>query len=104
MEAAKPKAKALARAALTGDEEILTLREQLDDLERRNRSLENKNAALSLWKKRRVWVDDRLASFNLQELKEQARENKLQVGGTKAQLLMRLVEAKVITPTLEDDW
>lgn len=44
-------------------------------------------------------VDENMSSFNLSELKDQARENKLQVGGSKAQLMMRLIEAEVVTPT-----
>lgn len=102
VEAAKPKARALARAALTGEEEIVALRAQLEKLERGNSLLKAQKNRLSLWKKRRMWVDDKVSSFNLQELKEQARGNKLQVGGTKAQLLMRLVEAEVIAPDLND--
>ena len=46
-------------------------------------------------------VDENVSSFNLSELKDQARENKLQVGGTKVQLLMRLVEADAVTPNYD---
>ena len=131
VEAAKPKAKAIARAAIVGDEEILVLREQLEDLRQQNRSLEIENTKLAMWKKRRVcksgsglpscWcytlllikslkflslaflgVDENLSCSNLSVLKEEARRNKLQVGGTKAQLLMRLVEAGVINPTWDN--
>ena len=98
VQAAKPKAKALARAAWTGDEEILVLQQQVADLKQQQSALRAQNDALATWKRRRIWVDENLSSYNLQDLKELARNNQLPVGGTKAQLLMRLVEANVITP------
>lgn len=95
VEAATPKAKAMARAALTGEEELVQLKQRLQ-------YLEEENVQLKLWKKRRVWVDRELSSYNLQDLKQQARESGIQVGGTKSQLLMRLVEANVIDPDFTD--
>ena len=61
------------------------------------------NSDLRLWKRRRLWVDQALGNYNLQDLKEVARSNGLRVGGTKAQLLMRLIEAEVISPDIDDD-
>lgn len=100
VEAATPKAKAIARAALIGQEEVEELQERLQDLETQYTVLQGENTQLRLWKERRLWVDQVLSTYNLQELKELARRNELQVGGTKAQLLMRLVEAEAIDPDL----
>lgn len=96
VETATPKVKALARTALTGEEEILKLKSRIEALEVENAQLGEENAQLQLWKRRRAWVDDNSSKFNLTELKEKARDKSLPVGGTKAQLLMRLVEAGVV--------
>jgi len=102
VEAATPKAKAMARVALTGQEELVELREKTEDLEMRLAALQEENSQLHLWKQRRIWIDEVLPNYNLQSLKEEARKNNLLVGGTKTQLLMRLVEAEVIQPDLGD--
>lgn len=85
----QPKVKAVVRAAAIGDDEVFKLRERLRDLEA-------ENDELFLWKQRRTAVDESLNEFNVDELKEIARENKIRIGGTKSQLLMRLVEAEII--------
>lgn len=86
---AQPKVKAIARAAVRGNDEVFELRELLRDLEAENEEL-------YLWKRRRIAVDEALNDFNVDELKEIARENKIRIGGTKSQLLMRLVEAEIV--------
>mmetsp|Transcript_7242 Transcript_7242/g.9826 ORF Transcript_7242/g.9826 Transcript_7242/m.9826 type:complete len:277 (-) Transcript_7242:131-961(-) len=85
VDAATPKIKAVARAAVTGDEELESLRGRLLELEQ-------ENAELRLWVQRRKAVDESLSSFTLEQLKGLAREKGIMVGGTKSQLLMRLVE------------
>jgi len=85
----QPKLKAVARAAVLGDDEVLEMRERLKDLEAENEEL-------FLWQQRRIAVDEALNDFNVDELKEIARENKIRIGGTKSQLLMRLVEAEIV--------
>jgi hypothetical protein len=85
----QPKVKALARAVVTGEEEIVSLRTKLA-------KAEQEVSDLTLWKEQRLLVDEVLPRFNLDELKDLARENQLVVGGSKTQLLMRLVEAKVV--------
>lgn len=101
LEEITPKAKAIAKAAILGEEEVAELKARLQDLEMEYSAVRDENVRLKLWKDRRTWVDAVLPKYTLQSLKDEARQNGLQVGGTKAQLLMRLVEAEVINPDLE---
>ena len=87
----QPKVQAMARAAVRGNND-----NQDKQLQERILELEEENAQLLLWKRRRQAVDEKLADFNVEELKEKARANKITIGGTKSQLLMRLVEAGVV--------
>ena len=89
VEASQPKVRAIARAAVRGEDEVAELKSRLFQLER-------ENSELRLWKERRNAVDEALPTFSLRDLKEEARQNDLVIGGSKAQLLMRLVEAEVI--------
>jgi len=89
VEASQPKVRAVARAAVRGDEQYIELKAKLDELEEENKSLR-------LWKERRILVDANLNKFPFDDLKDRARSAGLMVGGTKAQLLMRLVEANEI--------
>jgi len=89
VQASQPKVRAIARAAVRGDEELAYL-------SRRVAELEAENADLALWKQQRQAVDDALSDFNVDELKEKARSNRIAIGGTKSQLLMRLVEAGIV--------
>jgi len=89
IEISKPKVQAVARAAISGSVEVDGLRNEVVTLQEENRELR-------LWITRRKAVDDMLSDYNLEELKFIAREQSMPVGGTKAQLLMRLVEASVI--------
>lgn len=90
VQASQPKVRAIARAAVRGDEDVLYLQKRVEELE-------EQNAELILWKLRRQAVDAKLADYNVEELKAQARANKIAIAGTKSQLLMRLVEAGIIT-------
>ena len=85
----KPTLQALARAVVTGQDQVRTL-----ELEKE--SLRAQKDELELWKRRRLWVEDNLQKYGVQELKQRARENQLPVGGTKMQLLQRLVDAQVM--------
>jgi hypothetical protein len=87
--ASQPKVRALARAVVTGEEEILQLQQRLQQLE-------NENEQLRLWKVRRMRVDEALPNYSLDQLKDLARDNGISVGGAKSQLLLRLVEAGVV--------
>jgi hypothetical protein len=89
VESSKPKLKAIARAAITSEEDILLLRQ-------RNQALEEENAKLVLWKEQRIAVEESLSKYSMDELKELARTKKIPLAGTKSQLLMRLVESQVI--------
>jgi hypothetical protein len=89
VQASQPKIKALARAVVTGEEEIVSLKAKV-------KRLEDENASLLLWKERRIKVDEALPRYTVTELKEAARLNGLVLGGTKSELLFRLVEADVI--------
>lgn len=85
IETTRPKVKAVARAALSGDAESIELR-------RRVRELEEENADLRLRIARRDAVDIALPKFTLDELRGMARRKGLRVGGSKARLLLRLIE------------
>jgi len=97
VEASQPKVKAMARAAVTGEEEIVMLKRQLKQLQQENESLRQ-------WKRHRIQVDDCVSQFALDDLKQKARSNNLAVGGTKVQILMRLVEAEVIDLSSVTTW
>jgi hypothetical protein len=89
-EASQPKVKALARAVVTGNDE-------LGDLRLRLKSLEKQNKDLRKWKKRRLYVETNLHQYSLDELRQQARLHGIPIGGTKLELLQRLVDAGVPT-------
>jgi hypothetical protein len=81
--------KALARAVITGDEELVVLKDRLFELEK-------ENEALRSWKQQRIKMEEALPRLALADLKEMARECDIGVGGTKMQLLIRLIEAGII--------
>ena len=85
----QPKIKAVVKAAIQDQDELTLLRAKLTDLE-------VEVAELRLWKKQRMAVDENLSRYSLEELKETARRNDLKVGGTKAEVLMRLVQNNVL--------
>jgi hypothetical protein len=89
VETSKPKLRAVARAAITNEEEILRLNRQIVELQ-------EEKASLALWKQRRLAVDESVSKYTLEALKEKARENNLLVGGTKSELMMRLMEAELM--------
>jgi len=81
-----PKVRAMTKAAVTGNAEI-------DSLKVKIRQLEEENKSLALWVERRMYVDENIGKFKLEQLKNTARREGLAVGGTKMQLMMRLAEA-----------
>ena len=85
VESSKPKLKAIAKAAITDQEEIAILKDQIASLQRERNDLEK-------WKQQRLAVEASISKFSVDELKDLARQNQLAVGGTKSQLMMRLVE------------
>jgi hypothetical protein len=89
-EASQPKVKALARAVVTGGDEMGDLRQRLQ-------SLEKENVALRQWKERRLYVEQSLHFYSLEDLRQQARLYRIPIGGTKLELLQRLVDAGVPT-------
>eukprot|EP00977_Amphora_coffeiformis_P019768 scaffold7435_cov129-Amphora_coffeaeformis.AAC.2 len=80
---------ALARAVVTGQDEVRELKRELEALQMQTKEL-------SEWKVRRLFVEENLNKFTVEDLKQRARDNQLPVGGTKMQLLQRLVDANVI--------
>jgi apolipoprotein N-acyltransferase len=89
VETTTPKIRAVARAAITSQEEITQLQSRVQ-------VLEQQHAELVLWKERRLAVDRNLDKKTVEELKEMARQNNLAVGGKKHELMMRLLEAQVL--------
>ncbi|VEU41421.1 unnamed protein product [Pseudo-nitzschia multistriata] len=96
VETTKPKLRAMAKAAITSEEE--SQEQVIRLLQQRIEVLENENADLKQWKKQRNSADTLLSQYALEELKAMARANNLPVGGTKIQLLMRLLENRVLIP------
>ena len=89
VQASQPRVKALARAVVTGEEEIGLLKGRI-------RELEVENDELRRWKEQRNQLDEALPRFKVEELRTMAREKGLVVKGTKADLLMRLVASGAI--------
>lgn len=85
----KPKASAMARAALTGEAEVSSLQNRI-------KALELENAQLVKWKQHRIQAEENMSTYNLADLKDMARENDLPVGGTKLQLMVRLMEKDLL--------
>jgi len=90
----KPRVQAIARAVVTGTTEIESLQNKIIELE-----IENQN--LKIWIKQRSYIDEELPKYNLSTLKELARKNGLRIKGTKAQLLLRLLDAGLIDRLIE---
>jgi hypothetical protein len=86
---AKPKLKAVARAAITSEKEISNLQKEIHDLK-------EANAKLQQWKEQRIAVDQNQSKYTLDELKSIAKDHNLPVGGTKPILMMRLLENEVL--------
>ena len=96
VETTKPKLKAMARAAITSENEDRAKVVEL--MQQRIEVLEQENYELKKWKEQRSSADALLSQYGLDELKAMARQNNLPVGGTKIQLLMRLIENRVLIP------
>jgi len=89
VQATQPRVRALARAVVTGEAEIVGLKERV-------RQLEQEAAALRRWKEQRIRIDRALPRFKVEELRAIARDNELVTKGTKLDLLVRLVEADIL--------
>lgn len=96
VETTKPKLKAMARAAITSEDE--SREQEMNLLQQRIEVLENENIQLTKWKEQRNAADALLSQYALDDLKAMARANHLPVGGTKIQLVMRLLENRVLIP------
>ena len=89
IEKSKPKVKAVARAAIFGDEEIDVLRQRLYELE-------TENEKMKIWIRRRIAIDENAKFYSVDVLKEMARQNGISMEGNKGQLMMKLLEADVL--------
>jgi hypothetical protein len=90
VQASEPKLKALARAVVTGEAEVQVLKKRLV-------GLEDEVRVLRLWKDQRLKIEAAAPYYSVDELKQCCRVNGLAVGGTKSDLMMRLVEAQALT-------
>lgn len=88
VEKSKPTLKAVARAVVASNE-VEELREQCKELQ-------EENARLQLKLDRIDAVDKQSKGYTMTQLKEMAKKDDIKIGGTKAQLMMRLVEADVL--------
>jgi SAP domain len=85
VQASQPKIKAVARAVVTGEQEILALKATVQQLQA-------ENAELLQWKERRMKIDESIPRYSLAQLRDMARKNGLPESGTKNDLLQRLVD------------
>jgi SAP domain len=85
VQASQPKIKAVARAVVTGDEETIALKTTIQQLR-------SENASLREWKEKRLKIEESLPRYSVAELRAMARHNGLPEGGTKTDLLKRLVD------------
>ena len=88
-QASQPKLKALARAVVTEEEEVI-------QLQKRVKQLEKENADLKRWIRRQQQTEEQLSKFTLEDLRYLARQERIPVAGSKAQLFMRLLDAGAI--------
>lgn len=86
IEKSKPKVKAVARAVISSQSDLEALQSKID-------KLEEENLLLKEWIERRQKIDDMGKMYTLGKLKDIARRDGLLLGGTKIQLMMRLIEA-----------
>jgi SAP domain len=89
VQASQPKLRALARAVVTGEEEIANLK-------RRIKELETELDELRSYKELRIRMDIALPNFTVAELSELAKQYGLPVGGTKSEILLRLSKVGAI--------
>jgi hypothetical protein len=83
------KVRILGRALLSDADELDTLRDQVYTLEQTNRRLNQ-------WIQLRMYVDDNIGDYSLEELRDLSRNNNLTVSGSKAQLMMRLLQKGIL--------
>jgi hypothetical protein len=85
-ETTEPKLKAVARAAVQGEEAWTALQAEVVELRK-------ENAQLKLYAERREWIDEEQSQYNLEELKVLAQRYRVPYSGvTKAPLMMRLLQ------------
>jgi hypothetical protein len=66
---------------------------QLEELKAKYKELQEENEELRMKLDRRDAVDKYRKNFTMTQLKEFAKRDEIKVGGTKAELMLRLVEA-----------
>jgi len=89
VEMARPKVRAITRAAMTDKGEV-------DELQDRIQELDDQKEELRQWKNRRLLAEEMVAMYKLKELKDMAKENSIAADGTKMQLLIRLLDEGVL--------
>ena len=89
IERSKPKVKAVARAAIFGEDEIGYLRQRVEELEIENEEMND-------WIERRRYIDDNAKHYSLDTLRDIARQYDISVDGNKLQLMMRLMDADIL--------
>ncbi len=89
----QPKLKAVARAAVQGEETWIALQKEIDDLRKENQQLR-------LYVEWREWIDEQQSNFNMEELKVLAQRSRVPYSGiTKTQLMMRLLQVGTLQTT-----
>lgn len=85
-EVTQPKIKAVARAAVRGDQDLAELKVEVQELR-------EENAKLRSYVERRQWIDDHQSDFALEDLKILAQRFRIPYSGVpKPLLMMRLLE------------
>jgi len=85
IEKTKPAVQNVVRASVTQN--------QLEELKAKYKELQEENEELRMKLDRRDAVDKYCKNFTMTQLKEFAKRDEIKVGGTKAELMLRLVEA-----------
>eukprot|EP00591_Stephanopyxis_turris_P000118 CAMPEP_0195519970 /NCGR_PEP_ID=MMETSP0794_2-20130614/15858_1 /TAXON_ID=515487 /ORGANISM="Stephanopyxis turris, Strain CCMP 815" /LENGTH=217 /DNA_ID=CAMNT_0040649229 /DNA_START=224 /DNA_END=877 /DNA_ORIENTATION=- len=103
VESSKPRLQRIARAAIADEDEISKYKPQINRLHESDptlaryiQQLEEDNRSLYYWKEKRMLVDEYLPYYSHDDLKKKARKGGIPIKGTKAELLMRLVEADIM--------
>lgn len=103
VESSKPRLQRIAKAVILDEDDINFYKsdigkQQIQDpkLTRYIQQLEEENASLSLWKERRLMVEQYLPYYSIETLHAKARQHNIDINCTKSQLLMKLVEINAI--------
>jgi len=92
----QPRLNAVASAVVKGDIEIKELKQRVEELEDELAAVEEENTILREALEMQYAIERALGKFSLDQLRYFAQKNGVAIGGTKSQILKRLVKNNVI--------